>query len=215
MMNLGACALMTVLAFGALVGSTGCKGNKGYDKTTNASSSLQSLANELDAGANQVKATMASLNQLMATTAGDLRPPYNRFVEEIKKLDRAADRSANARKDFESRRKAFMKAWEDRLDKISDENVRNVGAQRRDSAQDQFEKLDSTFNSVKESYDPLKSMLADIRDLLSVDLNRGAVQAARPLVEQATEDANLLLDRISVATREIRTVSDRVSPTGN
>ncbi len=194
-----------------LVVAMGCSGNKGYKKTTSATTSLESLASTLEDGGRQVETTMASLSTLMAST-GDLRRPYDQFVNEIGKLERAADRAGNARKDFEKRRQAFLDEWEIRLDTVSSDEIRDLGRDRRNNAIQQFEKLDSTFNSVRESYDPLIAKLHDISAFLNVDLNRGSIDAARPSVNTANEESRILLDRIGIALREIRALADRVSP---
>lgn len=206
--GLGLCALFMLAMFSA---GAGCGSNKGYKKTTGTTTSLDSLASELEAGGRQLQTTMTSLNNLVSAT-GDLRRPYDRFVSEIGNLERAAERARKARTDFEKSRKAFLDEWENRLQGISSPDVRETSKQRRERAVQQFEKLDSTFNSVRETYDPLMAMLKDIQAFLAVDLNRDALTSAQSVVTSANSEASILRDRIGVAMREIRSLAERVSP---
>lgn len=204
----GLCVLFVLAMFSA---GAGCGSNKGYKKTTGATTSLDSFASELEAGGRQLQTTMTALNELASAT-GDLRRPYDRFVSEIKNLERAAERARKARTDFEKSRKAFLAEWEARLQTISSEDLQETSKQRRDRAIQQFEKLDATFNSVRESYDPLIALLQDISTLLAVDLNRESLTASQKAVTAANSEAGILRDRIGVAMREVRAFSDRLSP---
>jgi ABC-type transporter Mla subunit MlaD len=193
---------------GALLSLASCA-STGAELSASTVSSLDSLSDEVEKANEQIKATMAALNELTKTT--DLGAKYKTYTSELARLESTANRSAKNTESMITRAKTYFTAWEDQLDNITSPIVRKLSQERGEAALERFERLSANVQAVKESVDVLLLDLIDIRVYLDFNLNAEGVSTAKPLFAQARSDAAIVRELQAQVNSQLLQVSGAMS----
>lgn len=182
MINKLTTATMAMLLLGTCIPSVAAQAQKKAEKSIE---SMRKTREEIDKAKAQKDKTMAALNQLTGQTQGDLKKPFKNFSDELKKLDKSADKVRKLATDMRAKNQDFFKVWEQELTKIQNPELQQKAGERRMQAMKHFEDLSPAFQSTRESFVSLMAGLEDIRNYLSLDLSPTGIQTISDMVKEA------------------------------
>jgi len=151
----------------------------------------------------QLKATLASLNTLTRQTKGDLRPAYNAFVTEVGKTESAAVVTRARVQWMEGDGRIYFKDWQNTVNAISNESLRNKAQKRLNAVQTSFNKVEASLKQAGEKFKPFLSDLSDIQKSLASDITAGGVKAIRGTVRTANWNHQFVNSAVNSALKEM------------
>jgi hypothetical protein len=146
--------------------------------------SMRKTRDEIEKAKVQKDKTMAALAQL-TVQQGDLKKPFKKFSDELKKLDKSAEKVRKLATDMRAKNQEFFKVWEQELSNIQNPDLQQKAGERRTQAMQQFEELSPAFQSTRESFVSLMASLEDIRNYLALDMSPKGVSAVSDMVKEA------------------------------
>jgi hypothetical protein len=177
---MAACGVALVLA--------GCH-STAYDKGNSAGRSLQKAAGEAQAEGRILDGTMAALNDLINNPAPNLKPQFHRYSSLLAELIASAKRNDKTIARITARNAEYFRTWDKQLATMNYEVIRTRSETRKAEVVSHFEKVNSRYQEVQTTMDPLLNYLVDIRKALSTDLTPDGLESVRSIVGNATENA--------------------------
>jgi len=202
---------LTALISAAVAG--GCA-SSGYQQAGKTSDQMGSLKDELEKGANQIDATIASLNGLVG--AADLLKAFKAYSTEVKKLDAQAKRVGKTADEMEKKGGSYFAAWEKKTANISNVQMRAKAEERRAALVASFDRIGEAYGKLDDTYPALMADLKDIESFLSSDLTGGSVHAISDQMDQSGTDAETvkaaIADVIQVIDDVVREFGEKAPP---
>lgn len=162
--------------------------------------------------ADQLAATLTSLNALTQQKKGDLRPSFETFQSEIKKTDSAANTTAARAQWMAQDGINYFKTWQKTVDGIANESLRKKAQKRLNTVNESYGKVESSLAQAKEKFAPFLSDLRDVEKSLSADVTANGVKAIRGTVKTANWDHQFVSKAIQSAIKEMDKMSKALSP---
>jgi len=147
--------------------------------------SMRKTRDEIEKAKVQKDKTMAAIARLVGQPKGDLKKPLKNFSNELKKLDKSAEKVRKLATDMRAKNQEFFKVWEQELSNIQNPDLQQRAGERRTEAMQQFEKLSPSFQSTREAFVSLMASLEDIQNYLSLDLSPTGIESVSDMVKEA------------------------------
>src|SRR5262245_21473481 len=200
--------------FGILVVifAPGC-GSTGQSRTAGRVESIQELRGSLTKATQQLDATVASLEGVVASASGDLRPAYKKFETQLATLDKDAATARNRAEDMRAKTKEYLDAWKTEVQTgFSNPDLRRLSEERQAAAQAQFEDLKRASQGTKDAYQKLANDLHEVKKFLDIELNANGVNAAKPMVATTKESAKVVKEQVMKLVGELDETVKAISP---
>ncbi|MCU0784983.1 MAG: DUF2959 family protein [Verrucomicrobia bacterium] len=191
---------MECLRIAALAGCA----SSGHQKGEATAEGLQGAADRIAKAQTTREATLAALNDLVDNPQPDLRPQFKKFNSFLKTWESQIQDAGSKSASMQAKGAAYFEKWDEELAKIQNEDIRNRSLVRKEAVTKQFEKIGIAYAEVDKTRRPLMSDLADIRIALSADLTRAGLDAVRPVVKKANEDAEPLGKAVDKLVEEFK-----------
>lgn len=189
---IGAPALLRVLQVLACVltavSLSGCA-SASYKKGDAASYSLQRAAMDIDHENRAIDVAMTSLDNLISTPSGDLRPQFENFNLAVNRLMDASDRAEKSAAQASKKSAEYFKSWDKDSAGIVYEVVRDQSVARKTQVSDELAAVNQHYHENQAVVEPLISYLKDIRTALSADLTARGVESVKAPAENARQNA--------------------------
>jgi hypothetical protein len=183
------CQWLTLAAGLALAGGLmGCA-STGYNRSEAAARSFQNTAAEIQAESLALDTTLAALKDLVNKPAPDLKVQFHVYETALDRLVTASDRVENTGRVMRAKNEAYFQAWDKQLAEMNYEHIRKSSEARRDEVCNQFVAVDKRYEEMHAALEPLIAYLVDIKKALSADLTRDGLEAVKPIVAKADENA--------------------------
>src|SRR5215472_13253815 len=114
---------------------------------------------------NQVGLTLEELNRLQVASI-ELRPQFEKFTAELAKMEEQAKVARERAASMSEKGQAFFKAWEDQINTIANEDIRNDAKKRYDKRVKSYNKITHAMTEARDDLNPFLSDLNDIKKLL-------------------------------------------------
>ena len=177
----------------------GCA-TSGYQKSDATAHSLQHASYTVQAESRALSLTLQNLKGLVDTPGADLKPQFKKFSVSLDWLIKESDRNDKADREIADRSAAYFKAWDKEMETMSFEAVRSKSQARRTEAANDFQRVHQRYLEAQNVMQPLLSYLEDVRKALGTDLTQHGLEALKPIVANADENAGkvqLALTRLS------------------
>lgn len=189
----------------------GCS-TTGQERTASQVESIQQFRTSLDAGSKQIDATVSALEQITASSTGDLQPTYKKFGAELSKLDSDAAAAKARSEAMRARTKDHLQKWEEETRAtITSPALQRISEEQRAKARERFEELRRSAEAGREAYTKLSSDLHDIQKILDLNLTPAGVAAVKPVVLQVRADAKVVQASIGEIVGKLDTVKKAFS----
>jgi len=167
---------------------------------------IQSLRQDCVQGRRQITATLEELGRLTGEGV-DLRPQFEKFKAELVKMEEKAKSARNRADSMREKGAAFFSEWEQQVNTIQNEEIRNEAATRLGKRKKSYDKILATMQDAKAELVPFLSDLNDIRKLLESELSAGSVASAKNTIKKAKWHGEDVQESLSDVEKEL----DRVS----
>ncbi|SPE55574.1 conserved hypothetical protein [Verrucomicrobia bacterium] len=210
---------VSIVAIVVAGGLSGCS-SAGYHKGDSAARSLESGAGEVQAESRSLDSTLGCLDDLVNKPSADLKPQFRGFSAALDRLMTASKRAQAAIQDMEQRNAAYLAAWDKELEAMNYEAIRDHSEARRNEVAEHFNEVNRRFQDTQSVMGPLISYLQDIRTALSADLTASGLDAIKPNVENADQNAakvklalGQLADQLADSSAKLSSVATAASQT--
>jgi uncharacterized protein YukE len=166
----------------------GCT-STGHQKSEATAEGLQSAADRISQSQTTRTATLAALNDLMNNPQPDLRPQFKKFTSLLKTWQDQIRDVESKSASMQAKGAAYFQKWDEELAKIQNEDIRKRSVARKEAVRKQFDKIREAYAEVDQKRRPLLADLADIQTALNADLTRAGLEAVKPVVKKANQDA--------------------------
>src|SRR5262245_25965501 len=198
-----------------LIGLAGCSsGNKSYEQGMKTGSNLQELARKIEAAEKQIDTTLSQADALVNAPGTNPRKQFDQYRKSLDTLESQAADIRDLANDMNKRADAYFAQWEKDVAEIKNEEIKNVTAQRRNERMAQFNGVRSHFAQVRDAFKPFLADLQDIEQALSVELTPGSMEALKPFVTRAREDAVPLEKALDDLRAKFQELGVSMMPTG-
>jgi hypothetical protein len=172
-----------------------------YHKGDAAAVSLQNAASEVQGQSRALEVTMGSLDDLVNKPEPDLKPQYKRFSKSLDNLAGYARRNERSQARVRTKSGDYFEAWDKELATVNYETIRTHGQERKTEVINSFNSVNKRYHESQDAMGPLLSYLYDVRKVLDYDLTPSGIEAVKPIVGKARENA----DRVQLALGRLTT----------
>jgi len=187
--KLGAITVVALL-IGTCAPAFAAQASKKAEKSTE---TMRKTREEIAKAKTQKDKTMAALAQLVGQSGGNLRKPYKKFADELKKLDKSSEKVRKLATDMRAKNQDYFKAWEQELSKIQNPDLQKKAGQRRSEAVKKFEEVSPKMQEARDLFVSFMANLQDINSYLGTDLSPGGIATISDMVKE-TQDQNKAVD---------------------
>jgi hypothetical protein len=148
-----------------------CQSPSGYETQADTAASMYSLHETIDATRIQMTDALEHLRQVQRSAEVDPRPAFEAYLENVTELEDSSSKLDSAITSIERQGQEHFNAWEDRINQIQKESLRNRSLERRAVRRDDWLGL---LDSAQVYMDGYGSFVVDLRDVgtyLESDLN--------------------------------------------
>jgi hypothetical protein len=172
-----------------------------YHKGDAAAVSLQDAASEVQGQSRALEVTMGSLDDLINKPEPDLKPQFKRFSKSLDNLASYARRNERSQARVRDKSADYFETWDKQIATMNYENIRTHSQERKTEAINSFNSVNKRYRESQDAMGPLLSYLYDVRKVLDTDLTWGGIEAVKPIVSKARENA----DRVQLALGHLTT----------
>jgi hypothetical protein len=155
---------------------------------------------------NQVGLTLEELNRMRKDSV-ELRDQFQKYADELAKMEEQAQVARNRVISMEERGHAFFKTWEDQIKSIANAEIRDQAQKRYNKRVKSYNKIVKAMTEARDELKPFMSDLNDVKKLLDSELSRESVKSASNLIKQANWHGEDVVDSL----KDVETELDRVS----
>ena len=116
--------------FVAIIGFAGCD-STGRDRSKEATTTMQTVENDINLAAVQLDATGASLDELMKPGQSDVKNAFNSFTDNIAKTEKMQKDIARHADEMKARGKDYFEEWQKDGNKYKNPQIQELSDQRR------------------------------------------------------------------------------------
>jgi len=180
------------------------------ERATLVKEKIQSLRQDCAAGRRQITVTLEELGRL-STEGVDLRPQFEKFKAELVKMEEKAKGARNRADSMREKGGAFFSEWEQQVNTIQNEDIRNEAAGRLGKRKKSYDKILGAMQEAKTELVPFLSDLNDIRKLLESELSAGSVASAKNTIKKAKWHGEDVQESLSDVEKELDRVSSELA----
>ena len=172
-----------------------------YHKGDAAAVSLQDAASEVQGQSRALEVTMGSLDDLINKPEPDLKPQFKRFSKSLDNLAGYARRNEHSQARVRNKSADYFEAWDKQIATMNYDNIRFHSQERKTEVINSYNSVNRRYRESQDAMGPLLSYLYDVRKVLDTDLTLGGIEAVKPIVGKARENA----DRVQLALGRLTT----------
>lgn len=154
----------------------------------------------------------ASLQTLADQPQGDLRPAFDHFSTQVKKLGGLERELARESREMQSGGAAYFTSWKKETQKAKTPEVRERSARRREQAMRNFQDLNSSLQAAVDVFTPFLKRLRDAEGLLSHDLNPQGAATQQELSASTAREVESVVATFSALIHELDRVAAEFAP---
>ena len=186
-----------------------------YKKAEKSTESMRKTREEIEKAKVQKDKTMAALEQLVGQSGGDLRKPYKKFADELKKLDKSSEKVRKIATDMRAKNQDYFKAWEQELSKIQNPDLQKKAGQRRSEAVKKFEEVSPKMQEARDLFVSFMANLQDINSYLGTDLSPGGIATISDMVKETQDQSKAVDDGIAKIMQALEEFAAEFSSQGS
>ena len=179
---------VVAIGMAAAVLVSGCA-TTGYQKAEKSTVSMGNTKAEVQNAYGQVTLAVNALDKLMGAQVGDLRPLYESFAAEVKRLQSAAESARSRAQSMQVKNQDYFATWAQEIDNILDPAIKSQSLQRYKAAKASYLKVEQSLFKTGDACKPLISSLTDLQTAISQDLTPAGINAVRTPYTQARQKA--------------------------
>jgi hypothetical protein len=190
----------------AVIGLVGCD-STGRQRSKEATTTMQTMENDIKLVAVQLEATGGSLDNLMKPGQSDVKKAFNLYTDNISKLGDMEKGFAKHADEMKARGKNYFEEWQKEGDKYKNPQIQELSEQRRLQLGEIYGKIAENSIGVNEAFKAYISDAKEIQNYLSNDLTSKGIEAiattAKKVVERG-ENLRIAIKNVQAAIENAR-----------
>jgi len=179
------------------------------DRKQEAAQSARDVSGDIRTTNEQLDATLASLNNLMAADATQLQPAFDQYGKDVDRMQAQARRINADAADMRKQSDTYLANWEKQRKEIQNPELRNTSEQRRQTVMGRFQNVQGSYESARTTLDDFIRNLQDVRTALRNDLTaRGIAAVAQTRVVQ---NAQTNAARVKTSLQQVQSSSSALA----
>lgn len=199
-----ACLFAVLIA--AVVGVGGCD-STGRQRSKEATTTMQTMENDIKLVAVQLDATGASLDELMRPGQSDVKKAFSLFTDNVSKIEKMEREFAKHADEMKARGKDYFEEWQKEGNKYKNPQIQELGEQRRMELGETYGKIAENSIGVKDAFKAYVSDAKEIQNYLSNDLTSKGIEAIAAISRKVVnngENLRLAIKNVQTAIENAR-----------
>jgi len=186
--------LFTLLAIVVLV-TVGCDSN-GIQRSDKATTTMQTMDDDIKLVIVQLEATGASLAELTKSGQSDVKKAFELYSDNVSKIEKLEKDFAKHAEEMKVRGADYFDEWQKEGDKFENPEIQALSEQRRKELGEIYGKIAENSVGMDEAFKAYVSDVKEIQSFLSNDLTSKGIEAIAPIARKAVTDGNRLNNEI-------------------
>ncbi len=192
---------------------SGCS-STGIQRSEKATTTMQTIDNDIRLIVVQLDATGASLDELTKVGQSDVKKAFVSCTDNISKIETMEKHFAIHADEMKDRGKDYFDEWQKEGNKYNNAQIRELSEQRRAQLGEIYAKIAESSVEVK---GPFKAYVSDVKDIqvyVSNDLTSKGIESIAPITRKAVDDGEKLKSAIRNLQAAIEKARAEMSHTG-
>jgi hypothetical protein len=190
----------------AVIGLAGCD-STGRERSKEATTTMETMENDIKLVAVQLDVTGASLDELMKPGQSDVKKAFNLFTDNVSKIENMEEDFAKHADEMKARGKDYFEEWQKEGDKYKNPQIQELSDQRRTELGEIYGRIAENSIGVRDAFKAYVSDAKEIQSYLSNDLTSKGIEAiaatARKVVDNG-ENLRLAIKSVQTAIEKAR-----------
>jgi hypothetical protein len=204
--------LMASTVAGLIAFAAGCSGTAGQQRTAGGVEAIRDLRDAVQQNSKQIDLVLGALDKVVGSANTDPTPAYMEFRSQLTTLDSDTEKARSRAATMKTRTEEYIRSWEAELVNIQNPEVQKQSDERRGQARESFAKLQSSSQSVRDTYKQFQGDLHDIQSYLDNDLNARGLAAITTLVDKTKAEGKAIQDGLSAFSTQLNDVANAIAP---
>lgn len=158
----------------------------------------------------QIDSTLAALADVTNPNTTDLRRAYDKYSDQLARTEHQAMDVKTEAAAMRAARQDYFAKWEAMTTEIDNPTIRASAEARRQRLRDAHERIITSSEQLRDSYEPLMKDLQDVRKFLGGDLSKQSVSLLGDVSTKSQADGAIVKQKIDTIVDEL----DRIEATG-
>jgi hypothetical protein len=187
--------LFTMLIVVVLI-VAGCA-STGMQRSEKATTTMQTVDDNIKLIVVQLDATGASLAELMKPGQSDVKKAFELYTTNVTKMEKMEKDFAKHAKEMKTRCANYFTEWQKKGDQYENPEIQALSEQRRIELGEIYGKIAENSLGMDEAFKAYVSDVKEIQSFLSNDLTSKGIEAITPISRKAVTDGNRLKREIN------------------
>jgi hypothetical protein len=205
-------SLFTMLIV-VVIGPVGCD-STGRQRSKEATTTMQTMENDINVVAVQLDATGASLDELMRPGQSDVKKAFNLYTDNVSKIEKMEKDFAKHADEMKARGKDYFEEWQKEGDKYKNPQIQELSKQRRIQLGEIYGKIAENSIGVKDAFIAYVSDAKEIQTYLSNDLTPKGIEAIAAISGKVVSNGENLRNAIKNVQTAIENARAEMSQSG-
>jgi hypothetical protein len=197
-------ALLFTMLIVAVIGLAGCD-STGRQRSKEATTTMQTMENDINLVAAQLDATGASLDELMRPGQSDVKKAFNLYTDNMSKIEKMEKDFAKHADEMKARGKDYFEEWQKEGDKYKNQQIQELSEQRRTELGEIYGRIAENSIGVNEAFKAYVSDAKEIQNYLSNDLTSKGIEAIAAISKKVVSNG----ENLRTAIKNVQTAIER------
>ena len=192
-------AFLFTLCILTVISIVGCS-STGIKRSEKATTTMQTMDDDIKSASVQLDATGASLDNLTNPDQSDIKKAYDVYTDNVSKIEKMEKRFTKHADEMQAKGKDYFEEWQKDGDKYQNAEIQQLSEQRRTELSEIYGKIALNSIGVKEAFKAYVSDVKEIQNYLSNDLTPKGIEAIVPISKKSVSDG----DNLKLAIKNIQ-----------
>jgi hypothetical protein len=197
-------AFLFKILFVAVIIIAGCA-STGIQRSEKATTTMQTMDNDIKLVVVQLDATGASLDELTKTGQSDVKKAFELYTDNVSKMEKMEKQFAKHADEMKARGKEYFEEWQKEGNLYKNAQVQQLSEQRRIELSDIYGKIAENSIGVNNAFKTYVSDIKEIQKYLSNDLTSKGIDAIATTSRNVVNDG----DNLKYAIKNVQMAIDR------
>jgi hypothetical protein len=188
----------------AVIGLAGCD-STGRQRSKEATTTMQTMENDIKLVAVQLDATGASLDELMRPGQSDVKKVFNSYTENVSKIEIMEKDFAKHADEMKARGKEYFEEWQKEGNKYKNPQIQELSEQRRIELGEIYGRIAENSIGVKDAFKAYVSDAKEIQNYLSNDLTSKGIEAIAAIARKVVSNG----ENLRYAIKNVQTAIEK------
>ena len=197
-------AFLIVMLILAVIGISSCA-STGMQRSEKATTTMQTMDNDIRKVVVQLDATGASLDELTMSGQSDVKKAFDLYSDNVSKIEKMEIDFAKHADEMKIRGKEYFQEWQKEDDKYKNPRIQELSEQRRSELGEIYGRIAENSIGVKTAFRAYISDVKEIQTYLSNDLTTKGIAAISQTSRKVVNDG----DNLKYAIKNVQSAIDR------